>query len=168
MSKPRHPNVVNVSDLEPRSGEKGTRFAYHARHLGHATGGRGIGCSWYEVPPGKTAYPYHFHTANEESVYVLEGTGIMRIGAEEVPVGPGDYITFPIGPDHAHQLVNSGEAPLRYLCFSTLIPVEVVGYPDSKKIGAMAWKSDNSGPALRILVKEDSAVSDYYDGERID
>ena len=167
MENRRHPNVVNVNEVEPISREKGNRFAHVDRHLGYSTGGRGIGCSWYEVPPGKTAWPYHYHTANEESLYVLEGTGTMRIGKQEVAVGPGDYISFPVGPDHAHQLINSGDTPLRYLCFSTMHLVEVVGYPDSDKIGASAWKADMSGPVVRVMVKSGSDV-DYYEGEALD
>lgn len=159
----RHPNVVNVAELKPGGFEKGGRFALANRPLGRATGARGIGCSLYEVPPGRTAFPHHYHCANEESLYVLEGNGTLRIGAEQVPVGPGDYATFPVGPAHAHQLLNTGTVPLRYLCFSTMVPTEVVGYPDSGKIGAMSYSAAGE-PLVRIMVRESSGV-DYYDGE---
>lgn len=164
----RHPNVVNVNEVEAGSHEKGVRFSCVDRHLGYYTGGKGIGCTWYEVPPGKVAWPYHYHTANEESLYVLEGTGTLRIGKEEVAVGPGDYASFPVGPDHAHQLINTGSTPLRYLCFSTMHLVEVVGYPDSDKIGAMAWKADMSGAVVRSMRKRADGDVDYWDGEPID
>jgi len=167
MSK-RHPNVVNVDEVESTNREKGSRFACLDRHLGHFSGGRGLGCSWYEVPPGKMAWPYHYHTANDEALFVLEGTGTLRIGADEVALRAGDYVSFPPGPDHAHQLRNTGTTTLRYLVMSTMIPVEVVGYPDSDKIGAMAWKSDRSGPAVRVMLKRDSGNVDYWDGEPID
>lgn len=159
----RHPNVVNVAEVPARGFDKGARFALANRALGRATGARGIGCSHYEVPPGKTAFPSHYHCANEESIYVLEGTGTLRIGADEVAVGAGDYATFPVGPAHAHQLLNSGSGPLRYLCFSTLVPTDVVGYPDSKKIGAMSYTAAGEA-VVRIMVREGSGV-DYYDGE---
>ena len=165
MAKParRHPNVVHFSEVKPVEFTKGSRFAMTDRVLGRATGARGIGCSLYEVPPGKTAFPNHYHCANEESIYVLEGTGTLHIGADQVAVGPGDYATFPVGPAHTHQLLNTGEVPLRYLCFSTLIPTEVVGYPHSKKIGAMSFNSTGE-QMVRIVVRESSVV-DYYDGE---
>jgi uncharacterized cupin superfamily protein len=159
----RHPNVVNVAELKAGGFEKGKRFALANKPLGRATGARGIGCSCYEIPPGKTAFPHHYHCANEESVYVLEGTGTLRIGAETVQVGPGDYATFPVGPAHAHQLLNTGPSPLRYLCFSTMLGTEVVGYPDSKKIGAMSYTSAGES-VVRIMVRDTSGV-DYYDGE---
>jgi uncharacterized cupin superfamily protein len=163
----RHPNVVNVNEVEPTSSEKGSRFGFVNRRLGQATGGRGIGCGWYEVPPGKTAFPFHYHTANEESLYVLEGTGTLRIGKEEVAVAPGDYVTFPVGPQHAHQLINSGSGPLRYLCFSTRNLVEVCGYPDSDKLAASAWDPETSTQVVRMIVKRGTDV-DYYEGEPMD
>lgn len=159
----RHPNVVNVTEVKAGGFTKGARFAMGNRPLGRATGARGIGCSLYEVPAGKTAFPNHYHCANEESIYILEGTGTLHIGADQIPVGPGDYATFPTGPSHTHQLLNTSADTLRYLCFSTMIKTEVVGYPHSKKIGAMSTSSDGEH-IVRMVVREDSAV-DYYDGE---
>jgi uncharacterized cupin superfamily protein len=159
----RHPNVVNIAEVPAGGFTRGDRFAMSNRVLGRATGARGIGCSWYEIPPGKTAFPNHYHCANEESVYVLEGRGTLRIGEEEVAVGPGDYATFPVGPAHTPPLLHTGTGPLRYLCFSTMEPTEVVGYPDSKKIGAMSF-AGSAKQVVRIMVREESHV-DYYDGE---
>jgi uncharacterized cupin superfamily protein len=159
----RHPNVVNVGEVKPGGFSKGDRFALTNRVLGRATGARSIGCSHYEVPPGRTAFPNHYHCANEESIYVLEGTGTLQIGQERIGVRPGDYATFPVGPAHSHQLINTGEVPLRYLCFSTLIPTEVVGYPDSKKVGAFGGPGGGE-QWLRVMVREGSML-DYYDGE---
>lgn len=165
-SKRRHANVVNVAELKPGGFTRGDRFALANRPLGRATGARSIGCSLYEVPPGRTAFPHHYHCANEESLYILEGTGTLRIGAESVAVGPGDYATFPVGPDHAHQLLNTGTTPLRYLCFSTMQTTEVVGYPDSAKVGAFGGPPGAGGANhwLRVMVREGSQL-DYYDGE---
>ena len=168
MAERRHPNVVNIADLEPRAVSKGQRFGFTSKRLGHACGARGIGASWFEVPPGRTAFPYHYHCANEEAVYVLEGKGTLRVGKDTIEVGPGDWITFPVGPDHAHQLTNTGTSPLRYLCMSTMSTTEVVGYPDSKKIAAMAVESAGSpAPWVRAIHMADAQV-DYYEGEAID
>lgn len=159
----RHPNVINATEIEPRSFSKGKRFGLSTRALGLATGARALGCSLYEVPPGRTAFPFHYHCANEESIFVIDGTGSLRIGAETVPVGPGDYASFPTGPAHAHQLLNTGDTALRYLCFSTRALTEVVGYPDSQKIGAISY--DASGTALVQMMFRESGAVDYYDGE---
>lgn len=166
----RHPNVVNLNEIEPTRNEKGSRFASATRWLGRATGARGIGCSWFEVPPGKTAFPLHYHCANEEAMFILEGEGTLRIGKDTVPVSAGDYITFPTGPDSAHQLTNTGTAPLRYLAMSTLITTEIVGYPDSGKIGVSCVALEPTGPKpiMRALYNQSAQVTDYYAGEKVD
>lgn len=167
----RHPNVTNLNEIEPRIERKGTRFGYAGKRLGVPSGGKALGCSWFEVEPGRSAFPRHFHCANEEAVFILEGKGEMRIGGDRVNVEKGDYIALPTGPDFAHSMKNTGTEPLRYLCFSTLHTTEVVGYPDSKKIGAIG-ASDvskgflSSGAWVRLLVKE-QPPADYYDGEEI-
>jgi uncharacterized cupin superfamily protein len=142
----RHPNLVNVAEAPSHVFAKGDRFACTIRPLGREAGGRGVGCSWFEVPPGRAATPLHYHCNNEEALFVLEGEGLLRIGDESVRVGPGDYVSFAAGPERAHQLVNTGAGPLRYLCLSTLVPDEVVGYPESGKIAALASQaSDDRG-----------------------
>ncbi|BDG06642.1 cupin domain-containing protein [Anaeromyxobacter oryzae] len=163
----RHPNVVHLTEVEPRTVSAGTRFAFTTRWFTRATGARGVGCSWFEVPPGKTAFPAHYHCANEESAYVLEGEATLRIGDRTVPIRAGDYVTFPVGPEAVHEIVNTGTTPLRYLAFSTLLPTEVVGYPDSRKIGTTATARFGEQPWIRGLFREGSSV-DYYDGEKME
>jgi uncharacterized cupin superfamily protein len=165
----RHPNVVNLTELEPRTVSKGGRFGFTTRRLGHESGGRGIGCSWYEIDPGRTAFPAHYHCANEEAVFVLDGEGTLRIGDAKVPLRAGDYVTLPPGPAHAHQIVNTGTGPLRYLALSTLQATEVVGYPDSGKVGVLTAPNAESmaKPWLREIFRQETRV-DYYEGEKID
>jgi hypothetical protein len=38
-------------------------------------GGEKLGCSLYEVPLGRRAWPCHYHRANEEAIHVLYGSG---------------------------------------------------------------------------------------------
>jgi uncharacterized cupin superfamily protein len=162
----RHPNVVNLSEVEPRTESKG-RFTFSTRWFTRATGAKSLGCSWFEVPPGRTAFPTHYHCANEEAVFVLEGEGTLHLGDRMILIRAGDYMTFPTGPEGAHQIVNTSQAPLRYLAMSTLLPVEVVGYPDSKKVGVLATARFGEKPWLRQIHKTDAEV-DYYSGERLD
>ena len=46
--------------------------------------------------------------------------------------------------------------------------VEVVGYPDSDKVGASARTADGSKPVVRVLLKRADGNVDYYEGEKID
>lgn len=166
----KHPNVINITEVEPRVESRGAKFGYTARRVGPHVGAKSIGCSLIEIEPGRQAFPHHFHCANEETVYVLEGSGTVRIGADSVEIAAGDYIAFPVGPEHAHSIRNTSNARLKLLCFSTLIPVEVVGYPDSGKTAAVAIADASKGfmggtsPWVRMIVKNGASV-DYYEGE---
>ena len=56
----------------------------------------------------------HYHKNMTEIYYILEGVGRMRIGNEQQDVGPGDAIAIP--PGEVHQITNTGEAALIFLC----------------------------------------------------
>jgi uncharacterized cupin superfamily protein len=155
----RHPNVINVDEIEWTDSAKGDKFASRRKKLAAAAGGKKIGASLFEIPPGKRAFPYHAHFANEESIYVLEGTGTLRLGGSEVPVRAGDYLAFPPGEASAHQLVNSSGAALRYLCFSTMDLPEMVKYPDSGKVGV----AGGSPPQMSMFPA--GATVDYWKDE---
>ena len=163
----RHKQVVNIDDVAVREDGKGG-FGFRARRLGPEAGGRALGCSHLELAPGKTAFPFHYHSAIEEGIYVLEGTGTMRIGGDRVEVRAGDYIAFPAGPETSHQLTNSGSGPLRYLALSAPaapVTLDIVVYPDSKKVayasGVDPVKGIRGPVWLRGLHKE-QPPADYY------
>jgi len=167
----RHPNVVNVEALAPEETAQGG-FASRRRRLGPEAGGRALGCSHLELPPGKTAFPFHFHSAHEEAMFVLEGNGTARIGGDRVEVRAGDYLAFPPGPQGAHALTNTGSVPLRYLALSapaTPATMDIVGYPDSKKLalasGVDPVKGFWAGAWVMKLIKEDQPAVGYYDDE---
>ncbi len=163
----RHQHVINMEDLDwERTPPHGGKFAGERKQLGAPAGGEKLGCSLFRLEPGKTAFPAHTHYANEEAVYILAGEGAMRLGDERVPVKEGDYIAMPVGGP-AHQLLNTSQGPLEYLCISTMFHPEVVTYPDSGKVGAMAGGAPGGGKEGRKVwgfFKQDSDV-DYYEGE---
>jgi uncharacterized cupin superfamily protein len=163
----KHPNVTHLNEVEPRVVDKG-RFAFSAKRIGPSSGAKSLGISWYEVPAGKTAFPRHYHCANEEGVFILEGQGEARIGQDTVAVGAGDYIAYLPGPEHAHSLMNTGQGPLRYICISTMLTTEIVGYPDSKKFGVVGLADPVTGPMgakVKLIIKDQPSV-DYYEGEQ--
>lgn len=113
------------------------------RRLGAAAGGSMIGANLIELTPRSVSFPFHYHCATEEAIYVLAGRGIARLGEARMEVGPGDWIAFPVGPEYAHQMINDSDEPLRYLCVSAAAQkVDIVGYPDSKKVAGTAGTFD--------------------------
>lgn len=133
----RHPHVTHL-DQVPTRHERHGRFGFDSKRLWTEASGRRLACTWFELPPGKQAFPHHFHAAFEEAVFVLEGTGAARIGDERIPIAAGDYIAYPPGPETAHSIINTSDGPLRYLCFSTVDHLDIVVYPDSEKVAFKA------------------------------
>lgn len=159
--------TVHEGDVDAETTERGD-VAFERRQLGDATDAEGLGCSRYEIPPGKRAWPYHYHSANEEAVYVLAGTGEMRgPGDEWVDLEPGTFASLPPGPDGAHQIANTGEELLAYLAISTMRDPDVLVYPDSEKIGVVAGQppgGDSDERHVDAYFRRGDAV-DYWDGE---
>jgi len=61
----------------------------------------------------KKSVPLHKHAFHSETIYILEGTGIMRLGDETFEVKPGDFIKVPEGTPHA--VKTTSEMPLKAL-----------------------------------------------------
>jgi uncharacterized cupin superfamily protein len=163
---------VNESSLEWTETERGpTRF--RRKRLADAAGGTDLGASLYELPPGGKSWPYHYHTGNEEALYVLAGEGTLRVGDgerdedERHPLRAGDYVALPAGPESAHRVENGNEEPLRFLALSTMREPDVTVYPDSGKIGVYAGAPPGGDSTERVVsgyYPRDGEV-DYWQGE---
>lgn len=161
------PTIVDEDEVPWEDDAHGERFAYRRKALSSAANAEMLGCSLYEVPPGKHPFPYHYHTANEEAIYVLSGRGTLRTRGESVDLAAGAYVAFPVGESGARQVVNSSDGPLRYLCLSTMVEPEIVGYPDSGKVGLFAGSAPFGPTDRRTLTAylPLDAATDYWDGE---
>ena len=114
---------------------EGGATVFRRKQLADAVDADDIGCSLYELPPGKCSWPYHYHTANEEAIYVLAGEGTLRTADGEHTLEAGDYVSLPADESGGHRVVNDGEAPLRYLAVSTMREPDVTIYPEMDKVG---------------------------------
>lgn len=133
-------------------------YEYHRRAFLPFGEAKQCAVSIYEIPPLKSAYPYHFHTKNEEVFYILSGSGILKTPEGERTVSAGELLFFPADENGAHKLTNSSETTtLVYIDFDTSNAIDVTVYPDSKKIGV--W-----GMSINQLYRTETAV-DYYEGE---
>ena len=154
--------VPRPDNFLPTDPATAVRFDASRAFLGPALGLRKLGVNVTAVKPGRTAYPFHSHRANDELFLILAGHGELRLGAQRHAVKEGDLIGCPAGDaSTAHQLINTGDGELRYLAVSSELDPEVCEYPDSDKIGVYCG-SDEKG--LRHLSRRRDAA-DYWDGE---
>lgn len=139
---------------------QGERFGLRFRVLSNSrTGGRKIGMSYEELPPGKQSVPFHYHLLEEEHIVALDGEATLRLGDQRLPIRAGDYVCFPAGQRAGHCLINETDAPFRYIMIGDREPAEVCVYPDSNKVLINA---------LDRAILRDGARLDYWDGERPD
>jgi len=145
--------TVNEADVDWETEDHGDHHVKRKR-LGVAAGGDGLGCSLYELPPGRRGWPYHYHAANEEALYVLSGEGTLRTPGGTQTLEAGDYAAFPATREGAHAVVNDGDEPLCYLIVSEMTDPDVTMYPDSDGLGVYV----GSAPGRR----EERAFGGYY------
>lgn len=153
----RNFNDVPLTRLlrEPHYDGQGARLA-------RGTAARKLGASIDILAPGKRGCPYHLHHAQEEMFVILEGSGTLRVAGELLPVKPGDVIFIPAGPEYPHQILNTSDAPLKYLSISTMEAPEICEYPDSGKY--LAEGSLDRNTPFEVIDRRGSSL-DYWDGE---
>lgn len=159
MQKP----YVNLEDVQFDDIEENGCYTSKRALFSSGIGARKLGYNLTELPPGSAQCPFHSHREEEEMFLILEGEGELRFGEQRYKLRKLDVIACPTGgAEVAHQIVNTGKTPLRYLSLSTLSSTEVCEYPDSKKIGVFASTSPASG--LRKMFRCETSV-EYYDRE---
>jgi uncharacterized cupin superfamily protein len=149
--------IRNLDDVKLEHQERAPLYDSRCGGLSDGTAATKLGATLDIVAPGKRSCPYHYHLAQEEMFVIVEGMGSLRVAGEMLPVRAGDVIFIPPGPDYPHQLVNTSQAPLKYLSISTQERPELCVYPDSGKTGAFA-------PGHRLVQREAENL-DYWDGE---
>lgn len=149
---------VRFQDVPLKHKNEHPGYEYYKRELVPKGNAQQCSISVYEIPPGKSAYPYHYHTRNEEAFYIISGNGILKTPSGDREVSAGEFLFFPSNKKGAHKLTNTSETEiLIYLDFDTHNEIDVAFYPDSGKIGV--WGMD-----INKLFKINQQV-EYYDDE---
>src|SRR4030095_8476796 len=149
----KHEHIIQLSEVpvDTINGPEGSPFGGRRQRVGMRIGRRRLGYSFFTVPPGKAAFPYHTHTGNEEMIYIIGGEGILRFGKEEIAVSAGMVAAFPRGWVFPPRLINTGAAELQYLVVSTMEYPDLSEYPDSNKVGAYATAAFGAKVGFRAL-----------------
>ena len=81
------------------------------RALGDAGGLSQFGVNLLTLPPGNWSSQRHWHSAEDEFVYVLSGELVLVTDAGEEILRAGDCAAFPKNDGNGHHLVNKSQIP---------------------------------------------------------
>ena len=155
--------IMNLDDVEFDDVEENGIYTSHRARFSDQIGARNLGYNLTILPPGKTQCPFHSHHGEEEMFLILEGEGELRFGKERYSIRKHDVIACPTGgPDVAHQIINTGTVPMRYLSLSTRVELDACEYPDSGKV--MVVSGRRGAIKLWKMFRAENTV-DYYDRE---
>ena len=150
MGDPMRPPALDPATV---AGRKGSSYSHPYREplagrvkraLGDAAGLTRFGVNLVELGPGDWSAPRHWHSHEDEFVFVLDGTLTLVTEAGEQSLGPGMAAGFPAGRAEGHHLINKSGRPARYLEVGGRSPEDLVHYPDADLLA-------RSGPDGRIF-----------------
>jgi uncharacterized cupin superfamily protein len=151
MTVLRESDVEAVPDTD--SGRDGLGHVAEARY-GDAGGLTQFGANLVTLAPGATSSHRHWHEAQDEFLYVLEGEATVVEDDGPHVLGPGDGACWPAGAPNAHHVLNRADAPCRFLVVGTRTARDVVRYPDLGRTtyhDGKDWRvtDDRTGAVLR-------------------
>ena len=89
-----------------------------------------FGVNLTTLEPGAQSAHRHWHRAEDEAIYVLEGELVLIDDSGEMLLTPGMAAGFPAGVANGHHLVNKSGKPATYLEIGTRATDEDATYPD--------------------------------------
>ena len=149
--------VLDPAEVRVRSGSsypdglKEVVEGRHVRGLGDALGLRNFGVNVVTLQPGAASAHRHWHSHEDEFVYVLDGALTLVMDAGERELGAGMVAGFAAGTADGHCLVNRGAEPASFLVVGDRSALDECHYPDVDlhlKRGLSATFSHKDGSAF--------------------
>jgi uncharacterized cupin superfamily protein len=115
--------------------------------LGEVAGLTQFGVNLTRLEPGAASALRHWHEAEDEFVYMLEGELVLIEDGGETILRPGDAAGFKAGVANGHHLVNKSGRAAVYLEIGTRAQRERAHYPDVDLV------YDREGNSIRFARK---------------
>jgi uncharacterized cupin superfamily protein len=100
------------------------------RRLARAAGLTQFGVNLTVIEPGAWSSQRHWHTHEDEFVWVLSGELTLVTDAGEEILRAGDCAAFKCGERDGHHLINKSGQPAQVLEIGTAHPQDTCTYPD--------------------------------------
>jgi uncharacterized cupin superfamily protein len=130
-----------MSRIDRSTAPAGSGTRYPAEHaapcrqrqwlrLGDAAALTQFGVNELTLQPGAWSSQRHWHSHEDEFVYVLRGSVVLVTDAGEETLGPGCAVGFPAGVEDGHCLQNRSAEPAVLLVVGSRHDADAVTYPD--------------------------------------
>jgi uncharacterized cupin superfamily protein len=123
---------------EPYRSRMGDRVK---RRLGDACGLTRFGVNLVTLGPGGQSALRHWHTLEDEFVYLLSGEVVLVTDAGEQTLTAGMCAGYAAGSRDAHHFVNRSDRPATYLEIGNRAEGDNAFYPDDD----LMWCDDGNG-----------------------
>lgn len=102
----------------------------HYRRLAGACGLTDFGVNFCRLEPGAWSSQRHWHSREDEFVYVVSGEVMLVTNGCETLMRPGDCAAFPKNDGDGHHLVNRSGADALLLVVGSNFSDDACTYPD--------------------------------------
>ena len=100
------------------------------QRLGNAGGLTDFGVNLMHLPPGSWSSQRHWHSHEDEFVYLLEGELVLIENGGETVLRAGDCAAYPKGSGNGHHMINRSVAVAVYLEVGTRSPADLTTCSD--------------------------------------
>ncbi|MEM1286431.1 MAG: cupin domain-containing protein [Pseudomonadota bacterium] len=155
------PKPVNIADLTPRTKTiypkpfAATTNGRAKRALGNLFDLTQFGVNHTTLAPKASSALRHYHTYEDELVYVLAGTPTLEADEGQTELRPGDVIGFRGGETNGHRIINLSDEPAEILEVGTRRPdLDEAEYPDAD-LRYVQNPDAGEGKPQRVFIKRD-------------
>ena len=122
---------VHESEVAAESWYVGTDREIRGKPLCDVGGKAKVGFGLMELPSGSNTKPGHWHSQEEEHLFVISGAATLHMGSEAFELKKGGYARFPAGQAVPHHINNHNSKPFVYIIVGERIKDDEVTYPPS-------------------------------------
>ncbi|MFM9263831.1 cupin domain-containing protein [Tychonema sp. BBK16] len=140
--------IINPEDVPESTGSnypqqfKSAVAGRVKKRLGNAAGLQNFGVNLVRLTPGSCSALRHWHSCQDEFIYVLEGEVTLVTNSGEQVLKSGMAAGFPAGDADGHHLVNRTNLDMVYLEIGDRTSGDSANYPDDDliaKAGEKGW-----------------------------
>jgi len=136
-ANPKKSSVIDPATVETRRGSSYPADLAHLaagrskQSLGDVAGLTDFGVNLVRLAPGSWSSIRHWHSREDEFIYIIEGEPVLVTDACEQALGPGMAAGFPAGVADGHHLINRTGAVVTYLEIGARRAEDDCFYPDA-------------------------------------